>query len=215
MPEFDIKRLSGKIAGKRNRLQAEKRAVINTRRVRARIVPTIINGSIYNQEIDSIQKVYDTLTLLEDKYLYKDYAMVKYYLFEALANCKPCAIRLFKLIYAKLRYTSNVISFTYKEAKDFNVGKYDIEINEAIENLVDKNIIFYTDIQSVYIINHSMYFKGDWDKFCRIYKEQYNDLPIETYYVPEEKKLYIKDIILTHSRQNKLRDVADKRNADK
>lgn len=161
--------------------------------VRQLIVPTIINASIIAEESDAVTKVYDTLTLSEDKYLYKDFVMVKYYLIESLANCIPSAQRLFKVIYRNIQATSNVVQFTYDECKRANVGKYNRQIDQAITDLVNHQVIFYTNVKSMYVINHNMYFKGNWDKFCRMYKDRYGDIPPESYYNADEKRLYIKD----------------------
>lgn len=195
MPEFSFDEKAVKRAAKYNKARSTSMAIEDRNKVRELIAPTIINSNIIANTMDILTIKEDNITVTQDKYLYKDFVMVKYFLIEALADCIPSAQRLFKLIFKNLVSTSNIVSFTYSAAKQFGVGKYDNDIDEAIKSLVSKQIIFYTNMKSTYVINHTMYFKGNWDRFCRLYQREYGNLPPETYYNADEKRLYIKDFI--------------------
>ena len=73
-----------------------------------------------------------------------------------------------------LEPNSNIINFKITEYAK-NLAKTPSNIYNGYKDLFDYNIIYKTNKQSTYIINHNLCFKGNLNEFIKDYREIYKD----------------------------------------
>lgn len=120
-----------------------------------------------------------------------------YKLYELADRIPKNAFRYFFIICKELLPDTNIITLVNKEAAE----KYDFDVTHIqnyIALLCDLQILVRTDVQSTFVINHNIIFKGDLNKFAKNYKEMYNDIKPEyinyTKIKLSNKKAYVNKI---------------------
>mgnify|MGYP004641290503 FL=1 len=97
-----------------------------------------------------------------------------YKLFELADRLPKNAFKYLMIICKELLPDTNIITLVGTEvAKKYNFNVAHIQSYNAI--LCDLNIIVRTDVQSTFVINHNIIYKGDLNKFAKNYKEMYHD----------------------------------------
>lgn len=105
-------------------------------------------------------------------------------------DLKPAQILLLTYISCTLWYNSNVYVADYdKISNDLGISK--VQVQNTFTDLINipNNIVLKTNVPKVYLINHNVFFKGNYDEFAQIYKELYDD---ETATLDEKGRVIIK-----------------------
>lgn len=88
-------------------------------------------------------------------------------------------IRVVRYIIKKIKPQSNKIEFDYNEMSNM----FNVDINTCINavssltNKADNQIIVKTTIKGLFVVNHKLIFKGDYEKFKKRYYLLYNNEP--------------------------------------
>ena len=97
-----------------------------------------------------------------------------YKLFEIADRLPKNCFKYFLILCKELLPDTNIITLVGTEvAKKYGFDVSHIQNYNAI--LCDLQVIVRTDVQSTFVINHNIIYKGDLNKFSKNYKEIYND----------------------------------------
>ena len=214
MPEFnfnkEVIKTRAKLAAKRVSFRTSFKFEERQNEIKTIVVPTLNAARlVFADKRDVITKVSEEKYFIDNKYTYTNYIMITNNLSNAVKTFNNSDIKILFAIIDSIKYNSNILHITYSDLKDItNINSNDTIFN-SICNLVDNNIIYRTDIQSTYVINHTMMFKGDYDAFVRIYNDMYSDVSPDDYYDSETKTLYIKEFIKKTSKFSFIKDAPD------
>lgn len=95
-------------------------------------------------------------------------------LIEAADRLPKNTLKYFLVICKELLPDTNIITLVNKEVSE-RYGFNSNHIQNYIATLCDLQILVRTDVQSTFVINHNIIYKGDLNKFAKNYKEIYND----------------------------------------
>lgn len=214
MPEINFNRevlkAKAKRAAKRVSFKASYKFEERQNIIKSLVAPTLNAARlVFGDKRDTITKISEERYFVDSRYTYTNYAMITNNLTNAIKTFNNADIKVLSAIIDSINYNSNIIHISYGELKDItNINSNDTIFN-SLCNLIDNNIIYRTDIQSTYVINHTMMFKGDYDTFVKIYNDMYSDVSPDEYYDSTTKTLYIKDFIKKTSKFSFIKDAPD------
>lgn len=214
MPEINFNRevlkAKAKRAAKRVSFKASYKFEERQNIIKSLVAPTLNAARlVFGDKRDTITKISEERYFVDSRYTYTNYAMITNNLTNAIKTFNNADIKVLSAIIDSINYNSNIIHISYGELKDMtNINSNDTIFN-SLCNLIDNNIIYRTDIQSTYVINHTMMFKGDYDTFVKIYNDMYSDVSPDEYYDSITKTLYIKDFIKKTSKFSFIKDAPD------
>lgn len=141
-------------------------------------IPRVV---VVDGEIDYIKKTKDVKIYVEDRSFYL--RNHRYFLGLDRYNNTPIRISsvanlLIDFIMDKIEFDTNLVKFTAKNAAQV-IGCKEDTIYECLKELENNDIIRFTDIKSVYIINHNAIFKGDLTSFVNLYLDIYGKTQAE------------------------------------
>ena len=214
MPEInfnkEVLKAKAKRAAKRVSFKASYKFEERQNVIKSLVAPTLNAAKlVFGDKRDTITKIAEEKYFVDSRYTYTNYAMITNNLSNAIKTFNNADIKVLFAIIDSINYNSNIIHISYGELKDItNINSNDTIFN-SLCNLIDNNIIYRTDIQSTYVINHTMMFKGDYDTFVKIYNDMYSDVSPDEYYDSITKTLYIKDFIKKTSKFSFIKDAPD------
>lgn len=214
MPEINFNRevlkAKAKRAAKRVSFKASYKFEERQNIIKSLVAPTLNAARlVFGDKRDTITKISEEKYFVDSRYTYTNYAMITNNLTNAIKTFNNADIKVLSAIIDSINYNSNIIHISYGELKDItNINSNDTIFN-SLCNLIDNNIIYRTDIQSTYVINHTMMFKGDYDTFVKIYNDMYSDVSPDEYYDSITKTLYIKYFIKKTSKFSFIKDAPD------
>lgn len=140
------------------------------------IKPTIFNKD-YQLNTNAFRPITDDINtriiIEQDKLKGEKFVKIHPYLLSDLLGKGESIIAVLAFIIKKLQYNSNCIHATTNEiAKEQNISVRIVK--EAIDYLCVCQVIAKTTIQSEYIINHNLIFKGDIMEFVKAYNKLYD-----------------------------------------
>lgn len=214
MPEInfnkEVLKAKAKRAAKRVSFKASYKFEERQNVIKSLVAPTLNAARlVFGDKRDTITKIAEEKYFVDSRYTYTNYTMITNNLSNAIKTFNNADIKVLFAIIDSINYNSNIIHISYGELKDItNINSNDTIFN-SLCNLIDNNIIYRTDIQSTYVINHTMMFKGDYDTFVKIYNDMYSDVSPDEYYDSITKTLYIKDFIKKTSKFSFIKDASD------
>ena len=214
MPEINFNRevlkAKAKRAAKRVSFKASYKFEERQNIIKSLVAPTLNAARlVFGDKRDTITKISEERYFVDSRYTYTNYTMITNNLSNAIKTFNNADIKVLFAIIDSINYNSNIIHITYNDIRDLTNIVSDETIFNSLCNLVDNNIIYRTDIQSTYVINHTMMFKGDYDTFVKIYNDMYSDVSPDEYYDSTTKTLYIKDFIKKTSKFSFIKDAPD------
>lgn len=206
----EVLKAKAKRAAKRVSFKASYKFEERQNIIKSLVAPTLNAARlVFGDKRDTITKISEERYFVDSRYTYTNYAMITNNLTNAIKTFNNADIKVLSAIIDSINYNSNIIHISYGELKDMtNINSNDTIFN-SLCNLIDNNIIYRTDIQSTYVINHTMMFKGDYDTFVKIYNDMYSDVSPDEYYDSITKTLYIKDFIKKTSKFSFIKDAPD------
>ena len=140
------------------------------------IKPTIFNKD-YQVNTNTFRPITDEIntriTIEQDKIKGNQFVKIHPYLLSDLLGRGESVIAVLAFVIKKLQYNSNCIHATTNEiAKEQNISVRTVK--DAIDYLCVCQVIAKTTIQSEYIINHNLVFKGDIIEFVKAYDKLYD-----------------------------------------
>jgi len=159
----------------------------------SKVVLTIfnINSNKNNDSEDIYEGIKGQIILSKvGKIKRNSYHTVTDNLWAYISDLKPAQVQLLIYIACHLTYNSNVYKADYEQiAKDLNLSAVRVMHMFAELLAIPNQLIIKTNVPKVYLINHNILFKGNYDEFAQIYKELYDD---ETATLDEKGRVIIK-----------------------
>lgn len=214
MPEFnfnkEVLKSKAKKAAKRASFKANFKFEERQNTIKSLIAPTLNAARlVFGDKRDTITKISEEKYFIESRYAYNSYTMISSNLSNAVKEFNNADIKVLFAIIEAVNYNSNIIHISYSDLKSITGINSNDTIFNSLCNLIDNNIIYRTDIQSTYVINHTMMFKGDYDAFVKIYNDMYSDVSPDEYYDSITKTLYIKEFIKKTSKFSFVRNASN------
>lgn len=144
------------------------------------IAPTIFDIPVSEKEV-----VYNTelqnssvISVVDKTYTSSPFVRVSDRIYFNLYNLNASDIRLVLYIIGLLKFNSNIIEIDKLKASRA-IGITEATLKNTIANVIKANILVATDEDNIFVINHNIIFKGDYNEFIKNYIGLYNALPAE------------------------------------
>lgn len=168
MPQINFKKLF--------RERAE-RAFIEKSQI---IAPTVFDIPISEKEV-----IYNTelqnnsiISVIDKTYTSTPFVRISDRIYFHLYNLNASDIRLVLYIIGLLKFNSNIIELDKLKASKA-IGITEATLKNTIANVIKANILVATDEDNIFVINHNIIFKGDYNEFIKNYIGLYHTLPAE------------------------------------
>ena len=140
------------------------------------IKPTIFNKDYESDKISTtsfIDDINTEVSFTKDKINSEEFIKIHPLLISNLVDKGASVIAVLGFFMQTIKYNSNCVHATVNEIMS-TMNLSDKSVREAIDYLCQKQVIAKTTIQSEYIINHNLIFKGSIEKFVKAYNKLYD-----------------------------------------
>lgn len=140
------------------------------------IKPTIFNKDYESDKISTtsfIDDINTEVSFTKDKINSEEFIKIHPLLISNLVDKGASVIAVLGFFMQTIKYNSNCVHATSEQiASTMNISIR--AVKDAIDYLCQKQVIAKTTIQSEYIINHNLIFKGSIEKFVKAYNKLYD-----------------------------------------
>lgn len=168
MPQINFKKLF--------RERAE-RAFIEKSQI---IAPTVFDIQISEKEVTYNTELQNNsvISVIDKTYTSTPFVRVSDRIYFHLYNLNASDIRLVLYIIGLLKFNSNIIELDKLKASKA-IGITEATLKNTIANVIKANILVATDEDNIFVINHNIIFKGDYNEFIKNYIGLYHTLQAE------------------------------------
>lgn len=139
------------------------------------IKPTIFNKDYESDKISTtsfIDDINTEVSFTKDKINSEEFIKIHPLLISNLIDKGASVIAVLGFFMQTIKYNSNCVHATSEQiASTMNISIR--AVKDSIDYLCQKQVIAKTTIQSEYIINHNLIFKGSIEKFVKAYNKLY------------------------------------------
>lgn len=140
------------------------------------IKPTIFNKDYESDKVSTtsfIDDINTEVSFTKDKINSEEFIKIHPLLISNLVDKGASVIAVLGFFMQTIKYNSNCVHATVNEIMS-TMNLSDKSVREGIDYLCQKQVIAKTTIQSEYIINHNLIFKGSIEKFVKAYNKLYD-----------------------------------------
>lgn len=144
------------------------------------IAPTIFDIPVSEKEVTYNTELQNNsvISVVDKTYTSTPFVRVSDRIYFHLYNLNASDIRLVLYIIGLLKFNSNIIELDKLKASRA-IGITEATLKNTIANVIKANILVATDEDNIFVINHNIIFKGDYNEFIKNYIGLYNALPAE------------------------------------
>ena len=144
------------------------------------IAPTIFDIPVNEKEVMYNTELQNNsvITVVDKTYTSSPFVRISDRIYFHLYNLNGSDIRLVLYIISLLKFNSNIIEIDKQKAAKA-IGLTENTLRNTISNVIKANILVATDEDNIFVINHNIIFKGDYNEFIKNYIGLYDALPAE------------------------------------
>lgn len=144
------------------------------------IAPTIFDIPVSEKEVMYNTELQNNsvITVVDKLYSSSPFVRISDRIYFHLYNLNSSDIRLVLYIISLLKFNSNIVEIDKQKAAKA-IGLTESTLRNTIGNIIRANILVATDEDNIFVINHNIIFKGDYNEFIKNYIGLYDALPAE------------------------------------